>query len=319
MSDDLRKKLGGVDISKRFLELMKYRVPSGIIAIDRITGGGIPAGKLTEAYGDYSTGKTRLAMHYLAMTQKLGGIAVYLDNERALDKGLVDLTNIDVDALIYPDPDKKLDSIESVFGIIEEVMEYRQEFPDTLLTLVWDSVAATPGLEDLENELGMNTAAMRRAKVISDGLKKVMADVYKTKTCLFFVNQIRDKIGVMYGEKVDTVGGKALKFAASLRLHVYASGKIKNEQTSETVGMHGKVIVDKSRVCPPFGMVTFEMLIDKPISKYAGLFDYMERHGEIVKLEKKMYHFVESGSNDFDFKETDFEDAYEKFHGRKKK
>jgi len=281
-SEDLHSKLGTINLSDRISELVKFRVPTGILAIDRVIGGGIPAGKLTEIYGDFSTGKSRIACHVIAETQRLGGRAILIDTERSLDQGLVDLTGIQLnDTFFYPDPDTQLGTIENVFKVMESGMDLlRKDSPDSLLTIVWDSVAATPGLEDLEKEIGRSEASMRRAKVIGDGLKKIMAKVYRSKTCLIFINQIRDKIGVLYGEKVDTVGGRMIKFITSLRMHCFLVGAIRNEETKEMDGYKGRIEVSKSKICRPFGVVNFVMMVDKPIDKYSGLLDYMVRHGE---------------------------------------
>jgi recombination protein RecA len=307
---DIRKSVGSIDLTNRFADLIKFRIPTGIIAFDKILNGGIPAGKLTEIYGDFSSGKSRIACHILAETQKLGGLAVLLDTERSLDKGLIDLTGIDIGSLVYPDPSTMLATIEDVFKIITDVMKFREENKTDLLTIVWDSVAATPDMEDLENQLGASTAAMRRAKVISDGLKQVMAEVYRTQTCLIFINQVRDKIGVMYGEKTETVGGKALKYTASMRVHVALAGKIKDEDgTKEQIGNKGRMVVDKCKVGKPFGMVNFDMMIDKPFEKYTGLLDYEVRHGLVEDCGRGWYKYPGDKEK---FRESDFPEIYEK-------
>ena len=310
----IQSKVGSIDLKGRFEDLEKFRIPTGILAIDRVLGGGIPAGKLTELYGDYSSGKSRISGHILAETQKLGGIAALLDTERSLDKGLVELTGIDSGLLVYPEPSKKLVTIESVFETIQEIMDLRQADPDCLLTIVWDSVASTPGMEDLENALGANTASMRRAKVISDGLKKIMAEVYRSKTVLIFINQIRDKIGVLYGEKTDTVGGKALKFAASVRLHCRLAGKIKDPKSEEQIGGKGVLVVEKSKVGKPFGMVRFEMMTDKPIDRYSGYLEYLARHGDVVNEGRGWFRFPDEKKN---FREVDFPEAFERRRAEK--
>lgn len=314
MAEDLRKKLHLINLSGRLEEMIKFRVPTGILAIDRVLGGGIPSGRLTELYGDFSTGKSRLAYHILAQAQQQNGIAVLVDTERAFSEGLASLTELDTANLIYPDPNEII-TIEDVFKCLETCISVFREPPsDQLVVLIWDSVAATPGMEDLENELGANTAAMRRAKVISDGLKKLMHDVYKHNIALIFINQIREKMGVMYGEKVETVGGKALKFTASLRVHVHLDGKIKNEKTQELDGYKGRLEVEKSRVSRPFGVVNFEMLTEKPIDKYSGLLDYLVRHGEI---EGKAGWFNFPGEEK-KFRADDFPAVYEE-HLKEKK
>lgn len=305
---DIRKVVGSIDLTKRFADLAKFRVPTGIKAFDRVLSGGIPAGKLTEIYGDFSSGKSRIAAHIIAETQKLGGMAALLDTERSLDGGLVELTGIDVASLVYPDPDRMLVSIEDIFKRIKEIMQFRDEHKTDLLTIVWDSVAATPGMEDLEKEIGRNEASMRRAKVISDGLKQIMAEVYRTKTCLIFINQIRDKIGVMYGDKVDTVGGKALKFTASVRMHVHLAGKLKDETTLEQIGAKGRLVVEKCKVGKPFGMVQFEMMTEAPIDPYSGLLDYMVRHGEVEDEGRGWFKFPGDKKN---FRADSFPELYE--------
>jgi len=312
---DLHDKLGTINLSDRISELVKFRVPTGILAIDRVIGGGIPAGKLSEIYGDFSTGKSRIACHVIAETQRLGGRAILIDTERSLDQGLVDLTGIKLDdTFFYPDPDTELKTIEDVFRVMESGIKLlREDDPNALLTIVWDSVAATPGLEDLEKEIGRNEASMRRAKVISDGLKKIMSKVYQSKTCLIFTNQIRDKIGVLYGEKVDTVGGRMIKFTASLRLHCFLAGGIRNETTKELDGYKGRLECAKSKVCRPFGVVNFEMLTDKPIDRYAGMLDYMVRHGELESI-AGWYKFPESTKK---FRGDDFVKNYEEFLEKK--
>jgi len=312
---DLHNKLGTINLADRISELVKFRVPTGILAIDRVIGGGIPAGKLSEIYGDFSTGKSRIACHVIAETQRLGGRAVLIDTERALDQGLITLTGVKLDdTFFYPDPDTQLKTIEDVFKVIgESVKLLRDDDPDQLLTIIWDSVAATPGIEDLEKEIGRSEASMRRAKVIGDGLKQVMAKVYQSKICLIFINQIRDKIGVMYGEKTETVGGKAIKFTASLRLHCFLSGAIRNESTKELDGYKGRLEVAKSKICRPFGVVNFEMLTDKPIDTYSGLLDYMVRHGELESI-AGWYKFPEQTKK---FRSEDFPKNYEEFVGKK--
>jgi len=306
---EIREKLGTIDLSGHFDRLIKFRVPTGILAFDRVIGGGIPAGKLTEIYGDFSSGKSRIACHILAETQKLDGIAVLIDTERALDRGLVDLTGLDLENLLYPNPDEQLNSLEDVFRIIETaVLTIRDEYPDKLLTIVWDSVAATPGIEDLEKEIGRNEASMRRAKVISDGLKKVMNVVHKHKICLVFINQIRDRIGIMFGENITTVGGRALKFSASLRIHCKIIGKIRDdEKTKEVIGMRGQFLVGKSRVSKPFQLVNFEMFVDRPIDRFSGLLDYMVRHGE-MEGNKGWYNFP---GEEKKFRASEFAGFYE--------
>jgi len=311
MEHDLRSELGAIDLTQQFADLVKFRVPTGIIAFDKIFNGGIPAGKLTELYGDFNSGKSRIACHVLASTQKLGGDTLLIDTERSLDTGLVTLTGLDVSKLIYPNPDGIV-TLEDVFTLMEKaVKRLREENPDGLLTIVWDSVATAPGIAELESAIGQPVGALRRAKLISDGLKRVMADVYRSKICLIFINQIRDRIDVQYGDKTETVGGKALKYTAALRVHVKLVGKIKDEVTKEQKGLKGQVVVERSKVGRPFGMVNFDMMADTPIDTYTGLLDYMVRHGE-VEQSGAWYSFKGQSKK---FHSHNFEEEYEKFIG----
>ena len=154
---------------------------------------------------------------------------------------------------------------------------------------------------------------MRRAKVISDGIKKIMAKVYTSNTCLIFINQIRDKINVLYGEKTDTVGGRMIKFTTSLRIHCHIVGAIRDDTSKEQIGTKGRIEVSKSKICRPFGVVNFEMLIDKPIDKYSGLLDLMVRHGEIENA-TGWYKFPGQIKR---WRGEDFQKNYEEFLGTK--
>jgi len=306
----LQKKIGILDLSKVLDDLVKFRIPTGIRGIDLIIGGGIPASRLTEIYGDFTTGKSRLLYHILAICQKMGGYAILLDQERGYSSGLAELTGLDHNRLIYADPDKII-TIEDIFECIKiSINVLREADPDCLIAIGWDSVAMGVTREDLESkDLSVATSAARRAKVIGDGLRKIMPLVYKNKICLIFINQIRDRIGVMYGEKIDTVGGKMIKFAASLRLHCYLAGKIKEETDTSNVdiirGFKGRLVVDKSKICRPFEYCEFQMFVDKPIDVYSGLRDVLVRRGEIIDLGRKKYKWGEK-----EFHEDEFIEIY---------
>jgi recombination protein RecA len=147
---------------------------------------------------------------------------------------------------------------------------------------------------------------MQRAKIISDGLKQIMPLVHSHKICLVFINQIRDRIGVMYGEKIDTVGGMSIKFQSSLRLHCRLVGKIKGDKSGEMIGNKGRLVVGKSKVCKPFRLVNFDMLVDKPIDEFSGLLDYYVRHGQI-ESNRGWYNLPD---DDNKWRESDFPKIY---------
>ncbi len=316
MDKDVRKKLDAIDLTKRFAKLVKYRISTGIIALDRVIGGGIPSGRLTEFFGGESSSKSRLVAHIIAEVQKVGGVAVLNDTEKALDYGLVELTGVSMKELIYPDPEK-INSVEDVFDSLEKTIDLRPLYPDKPVVFIWDSVAATPSRKELEEEIGRPEASMLRAKLIGSGLKKYLPGVYKNQIILIFVNQITDKINVMFGDKTTTPGGRQIKFLASLRLGMKVIGSIKDDQTKEQIGTKVQMLVRKSKVSPPFSIVNFEVPAFDPIDRYAGLLDYMKRHGEVLHLGGVRYQFP--GVNTPVWEKKDFPKMYEGWIKKKKK
>lgn len=315
MNDTIHKELDAIDLTARFKKLIKYRVSTGIVAFDIVTGGGIPSGRLTEFFGGESTAKSRLVAHIIAQVQRAGGIAVLNDTEKALDQGLVDLTGVDLKKIIYPDPEK-IKSVEDIYESLEKTIKViRPKYPDKPVAFFWDSVAATPGKEDLEKELGRNEAGMRLAKLIGEGLRKYLGDIYSSQIILVFVNQIRDKMNVRFGDKTDTPGGRQVKFLASLRLGMKIIGSIRDKQTEEQVSTKLELLVRKSKVCPPFGKVHFEMPVSASIDRYAGLLDYMRRHGEATITSGNKYKFI--GKDEPEWTKAEFPEAYEEWIKRK--
>lgn len=311
---EIRKRLHAIDLSKQFAKLVKYRIPTGIIAVDRIIHGGVPSGKITELYGGWSAGKTRLLLHIIAQTLRLGGWAVLIDEERALEAGLCDLVGLDVNhpKFIVVDPDD-IETIEEVFTFISQTIDIiRTEDPDGFLLIGWDSLASTPAKDDLkENEdIGekVNIAGARRAKLVGRGLRKVSSKLFKTHSCLVIVNQLIDRFDVMFGSATTTPGGKAVKFHSSLRMKLTLLKKMRDKKTEEQIGNNVRLVIEKSRIGAPFGQVNFEMLIDRPIDEYAGLLDYLVRHSEIEKLGQGWYKYP---NFDRKFKEKDFPENYE--------
>lgn len=322
----IRKQLGAINLSKQFSTLAKYRIPVGIIAVDRVAGGGIPSGKLTELYGGWSAGKTRLLLHIIVQALEAGGWAILIDTECALEAGLCDLVGLDIshEKFIYVNPDR-VETIEDVFKFVEKTINtIRAEDPEGFLFVGYDSLAATPTREDLEEKeddisVGANIAAARRAKLIGRGIRRLASKIYRTHTCFVIVNQLRDKFNVMFGDKTETPGGKAVKFHSSLRMKLQLIKKFKDKKTDEQVGNNVKLVIEKSRISRPFGVVNFEMRVDEPISRHAGLLDYMLRHGEIVKAGKKgFYVFVEEEGNETKFfKRVGFPKEYDKRQKKK--
>jgi recombination protein RecA len=309
MDSSIKKEFFALDLKKHFKEIP--RVSTGVVAFDIVTNGGIPGGKMTEISGGPSAWKSLLGLQILDETINVGGIAVYVDTERSLEKGLVDIVNINMDKLIYPDPNK-IESIEDVFKLLETSIEISMK-EKMFLAFVWDSVAATPGYEQLQKEIGNDMAPARRAKLIAEALRKYMPQVFKSNAALVFVNQLQDKIGVMFGDKETTPGGRAIKFWASLRLRLRYSGKLKDKISGEQVGGKGNLRIPKNKVGKPFGEVNFEVNVGERIGKFQGLLDYLVRHQQIVEIEggkgkKKKYKFKGKKK---EFTENEFPEIFE--------
>jgi len=321
---EIRRRLHAINLTEQFARLVKYRIPTGIIAVDRVIHGGVPSGKITELYGGWSAGKTRLLLHIIAQTLRLGGWAVLIDEERALEAGLCDLVGLDVNhpKFIVVDPDD-IETVEEVFTFVSQTIDIiREEDPDGFLLIGWDSLASTPTKDDLkENEdIGekVNIAGARRAKLVGRGLRKVSSKLFKTHSCLVIVNQLIDRFDVMFGDKTTTPGGKAVKFHSSLRMKLTLIKKMRDKKTEEQIGNNVKLVIEKSRIGIPFGMIKFEMLVNEPIDEYAGLLDYMIRHGEVkeVKGKKDTYHFLEESKQ---WTKVTFPEHYKrKFHKKEK-
>lgn len=321
MSDDLRKQLGAIDLTEQFDRDVKYRIPTGIIAIDRIIGGGVPSGKLIEINGFWSAGKSRLLLHILAQALELGGLVMLVDLERALERGLAEISGLDYKHknFIYANINEII-TVEQVFLHLEKFIKIgRESFPNQFLIFAVDSVAAMPTAEAKKKGIGVdvNIGAARRAQLIDDSLKKLMPDIHTSNICFIFINQLRDKLDVMFGDQTDSPGGKAIKFWASLRLKMKLMGKIKDEQTKEQIGGNVHLVCQKSKISRPYGEVFFEMHAFKPISKYAGLFEYMYRHSEIEKVGQRNYIF-RGQPLEPNWLKGNFPEEYEKFMEAKK-
>jgi recombination protein RecA len=237
-------------------------VPTGAINLDAAIGvGGIPRGRVTEIYGPESSGKTTLCLHVVANAQKLGGVAAFIDAEHALDTEYARKLGVDVESLLISQPDTGEQALE-----ICEIL-VRSGAVDIV---VIDSVAALVPKAEIEGDMGDSHVGLQ-ARLMSQALRKLTGAISRSKTIVIFINQLREKIGVMFGNPETTTGGKALKFYASVRLDIRRIGPVKEKE--EVVGSHVRVKVVKNKVAPPFKQAEFDIMYAEGISHTSLLVD----------------------------------------------
>ena len=247
-------------------------IPTGAINLDAAIGvGGIPRGRITEIYGPESSGKTTLCLHVVANAQRAGGVAAFIDAEHALDTEYARKLGVDVDSLLISQPDTGEQALE-----ICEIL-VRSGAVDIV---VIDSVAALVPKAEIEGDMGDSHVGLQ-ARLMSQALRKLTGSIARSKTSVVFINQLREKIGVMFGNPETTTGGKALKFYASVRLDIRRIGPVKEKE--DVIGSHVRVKVVKNKVAPPFKQAEFDIMYAEGISHTSLLVDIGAEAGIIEK------------------------------------
>ena len=247
-------------------------IPSGSIALDHALGiGGYPKGRIIEIYGPESSGKTTLAIHAIAQAQKTGGIAAMIDAEHAFDRSYAKALGVNLETLLISQPDNGEQALEIADNLIRS---------GAIDIIVIDSVAALTPKAEIEGEMGDNKVCLQ-ARLMSQALRKLTGNISKTNTCCIFINQLREKIGVMFGNPETTTGGNALKFYASVRLDVRRTTQIKDGE--EALGNRTKVKVVKNKMAPPFKKAEFDIVYGEGISHTGEIVDLGVEYGIITK------------------------------------
>ncbi|MBD3581636.1 recombinase RecA [Flavobacterium selenitireducens] len=246
-------------------------IPSGSLGIDLALGvNGYPKGRIVEIYGPESSGKTTLTLHAIAEAQKMGGIAAFIDAEHAFDRNYAEKLHVNIDELIISQPDNGEQALEIAENLIRS---------GAIDIVVIDSVAALTPKSEIEGEMGDSKMGLH-ARLMSQALRKLTATISKTNCTVFFINQLREKIGVMFGNPETTTGGNALKFYASVRLDIRRSSQIKDGDN--VIGNRTKVKVVKNKVAPPFKSAEFDIMYGEGVSKTGEILDLAVEF-EVVK------------------------------------
>ena len=277
------------------------------LAISNRPNGGIPVGRITEITGLEASGKSLLAGHMLANTQKKGGLAVYIDTENAMNEEFLRAIGVDVSNMLYI----QLEAVEDIFEVVEDIIvKIRESQKDRLVSIVVDSVAAATTKVEQSADYDKDGWATSKAIVLSKAMRKITQLIGRQRVCLIFTNQLRQKLGVMFGDPWTTSGGKALGFHASCRLRLKAAGQIKSkiDGKDQTIGIKTKAIVVKNRMGPPLRTAEFEIYFDSGVDDYGGWLQVMKDR-KLISLAGAWYTYTDTVTGkDHKFLSKDFKD-----------
>ncbi len=300
IAQNIEKSLGTGSIQR--FEKVRF-LSTGILSIDWAFGGGVPIGRLTEVFGDFSSGKTLLAMHTLVETQKQEGLAVFADTEFALSIAMAKNIGLDLraDRFIYSKPG----SLEEVFNFLDVVVDAaKRENPDRLTTIVWDSVASASPEAELKNPTGTPEMGLR-ARLINQGLRRLIGKISETNITFLFTNQLMQRIGVLYGPKWTTAGGEAPRIYSSVRVKLAKKAKMMDGK--KVIGRFGELEVIKNKIAPPFRKINFAVDFKKGILPLSGYLDCLVLRGVITERGSWYYFGKEK------FQKKDFPNFLEKY------